>query len=258
MSDISAAAIASLRARTGVSILACKEALVEAGGDEEKAIDLLRKRGLSQAAKKAGRDQTEGLIFIQEKDGKAALVMLKCETDFVARDATFQEAGNAIADALLQGGQDEANKKAQDIIPALVQKLGENISVGEMHLIEAGVIGTYVHSNGKIGVVVGMEGGSQELAREAAMHAAAMNPLYVSPEDVTDEAVAKEKDIWKEQLAQEGKPAEILEKIMGGKEKKFREENALLTQPFVKDPSKTVQQHLSDATVAHYVRVSIG
>lgn len=115
----------------------------------------------------------------------------------------------------------------------------------------------YVHSNGKIGVVIGLSGGSEDLARDIAMHAAAMNPSYVSPDDVTPESVDKEKEIWREQLAQEGKPAEIMEKIMVGKEKKFREENALLTQEFVKDPSKLIQDLLDGSRIEEYVRVSI-
>ena len=257
MSPISAQAIASLRARTGVSILACKEALEASGGDEDKAIEILRKRGISQAAKKAARDQTEGLVFLKEKGKVAALVMIRCETDFVARDDAFQAVGTALADTLLNDSQAAAEKLAGEKIPELVQKLGENIAVGEMHRIDADTLGTYLHSNAKIGVIIGLSGGTAEQARDAAMHAAAMNPLYVSPEDVDAGLVEKEKDIWKEQLAKEGKPAAIMDKIMIGKEKKFREESALLTQPFVKDNSMTVGKYLGAAKVTAYIRVSI-
>lgn len=257
MSDISAQAVASLRSRTGVSILLCKKALEEAGGDEEKAIEILRKTGAAQAAKKAGREQKEGSVFQASKDGKAALVMLNCETDFVARDSGFQELGQKLADTLLASGMDAAQKLADTEVPLAVQKLGENISVGEMKLVEAGVSGVYIHSNGKIGVIVGMSSGSEDTARDIAMHAAAMSPLFVRPSDIPESDVLKEKEIWKEQLAKEGKPADIVEKIMMGKEKKFREENALLTQPFVKDPSKLVQDLLSGADVVDYIRMSI-
>ncbi|PIR52644.1 translation elongation factor Ts [Candidatus Peregrinibacteria bacterium CG10_big_fil_rev_8_21_14_0_10_49_10] len=258
MSAVSATAVSSLRKRTGVSILECKKALEEAGGDEEKAIEFLRKRGMAQAAKKAERDQSEGLIFAAEGDGSVAIVFLKCETDFVARDENFKALGQEIAQTLLSAGADAAAKLAEEKIPAAVQKLGENISLGEMQRVEAGTLGTYIHSNGKIGVVVGLTGGSSEIAKDVAMHAAAMNPLYVRPEDVSAEAVEAEKAIWKEQLAKEGKPEQIMEKIMLGKEKKFREENALIAQEFVKDPSKTIEQYLEGAAIEAYVRVAVG
>lgn len=255
--NISPAAIASLRARTGVSISACKEALEEAGGDEEKAIEILRKRGFAQAAKKAARDQAEGLAFVAEGEGKVAIVLIRCETDFVARDATFQTAGTEIADVLLKEGKAAAEQKAGDLLPALVQKLGENITLGELHLVEGATIGAYLHSNAKIAVAIALEGGSKDHARDVAMHAAALSPKVVSPDEVTPELVAKEKEIWKEQMTKEGKPEAMFEKIMLGKEKKFREESALLKQNFVKDPSKTVEQYLGSAKVTGYVRVSV-
>ena len=257
MSPVSAQAVSSLRTRTGVSILACKEALEEAGGDEEKAIEILRKRGIAQATKKAAREQAEGLVFLKENGKAAALVILRCETDFVARDDAFQAVGRELVETLLDKDQGTAQSLADKKVPELVQKLGENITVGEMHRIESPVLGTYLHSNAKIGVIVGLEDGTVELARDAAMHAAAMNPLYVSPNDVSAGMVEKEKDIWREQLAKEGKPAQIMDKIMIGKEKKFREENALLTQPFVKDSSMTVGKYLGNAKVTAYVRVSV-
>lgn len=258
MPAITAAAVQSLRARTGVPMLACKEALEEAGGDEEKAIEILRKRGIAQAAKKASRDQAEGLIFVAEKPGTVAALILKCETDFVARADTFKKVGQEIVAALLEKGEAAAKALADEKVPAAVQELGENISLGECHLISAPVLGTYLHSNSKVAVVIGMEGGTVEAARDAAMHATAMSPLYVSPDQVTEADLAKERDIWREQLVKEGKPEAMLDKIMGGKEKKFREESALLTQPFVKDPSKTVGQYLGAAKVTNYTRLAIG
>jgi elongation factor Ts len=255
--NISASAIASLRARTGVSISACKEALEEAGGDEEKAIELLRKRGLAQAAKKAAREQAEGLAFVAESGNKVAVALLRCETDFVARDDTFQSAGKQIVETLLASGEDAAKKKADELVPELVQKLGENITLGELHLVEGSTVGSYLHSNAKIAVVVALDGGTKDQARDVAMHAAALGPKVVSPDEVTEDAVAKEKEIWREQLKGEGKPEAMFDKIMIGKEKKFREESALLKQNFVKDPSKTVEQYLGDAKVTKYVRVSV-
>ena len=258
MADISASAVASLRARTGVSILECKKVLEEAGGDEEAAIELLRKRGAMQAAKKSDREQSEGLVFVHVDGGKAGILFLRCETDFVARDENFQKLGAELAETLAKEGGEATKTIAESKLSDAVQKLGENISIGDAVVVEENVIGSYVHTNGKIGVVVGMDGGSEEIARDIAMHAAAMNPLYVSPEDVPEEEVEKERTIWKDQLAKEGKPEEIMEKIMMGKEKKFREENALLTQEFVKEPGKTVQEHAGESAVTSYVRIAVG
>ena len=255
---VSASDVMQLRARTGVSINECKKALEEADGNEEKAIEILRKRGIATASKKAGRDQSEGLVFIEQSGTKAAVVTLKCETDFVSRDSNFQNVGKAIVKALFAGGEAAAKKVADEQVPAAVQKLGENISLGEMQVIEAPIIGVYVHSNSKIGVVVALEGGSVDAARDVAMHGAALNPAYVRPEETDAGALEKEREIWREQLKKEGKPEAIWDKIMLGKEKKFREENALLTQPFVKDPSKTVQAYLGSAKVKTYVRMAVG
>jgi len=257
MSTIDAKAVGSLRSRTGVSIMQCKNALEEAGGDEEKAIEILRKKGASAAAKKAERDQSEGSVFSAHSSGKAAMVRIDCETDFVARDDNFQTVGQELADILLNEGLEKAQTAAEEKIPALVQKLGENISLGEMKRTEAAVSGVYVHSNGKIGVAIGLSGGSEDLAKDIAMHAAAMNPTYINPEEVTDEEVEKERGIWTEQLAAEGKPAEIMEKIMIGKEKKFREENALTSQEFVKEPGKLVGELLGDTKIVEYVRIFV-
>ena len=257
MSTITPSAVSSLRSRTGVGILACKEALEEAKGDEEKAIELLRKRGIAQAAKKAARDQAEGLIFLKEEEGKASLLLLRCETDFVARDENFQMLGKRLVEILFTKGQAALESETATALPALIQKTGENITIGEAHVIEAPVLGCYLHTNGKIGAIVGFRVGSRELARDAAMHAAAMNPLYVRPEEAPLDLLMKEREIWQAQLAKEGKPAQIIEKIMMGKEKKFREEHALLTQPFAKDTSKTVGQHLGNTDVTAYLRLSV-
>lgn len=257
MTDISAQAVYALRTRTGVSILECKKALEESGGDEEKAIEFLRKRGVAAATKKADREQAEGIVFIEQRGNKAGVVELRCETDFVALDEHFQSAGRELAVVLVEQGEEAAKKLAEEKVPGLVQKLGENISTGILQLIEADTLGVYVHSNGKIGVVVGLQSGSNEAAKDAAMHAAAMNPQFVHPEEVSEEAVEKERAIWRDQLSKENKPEQIMQKIMEGKEKKFREESALLTQSFVKDPSKTVGEFLSGATVTTYLRASI-
>ncbi len=256
MTTIPAADVAALRARTGVGILDAKNALEEAKGNQELAIEVLRKRGKAQAVKKSDREQTEGAVFIATKGDKAALVQVRCETDFVGRSDAFVKFGQDLADHLLAQGSASFTAYAAEKVPAAVLEFGENISVGEMREVSAPVLGSYVHSNRKIGVIVGLEGGTKEQASDVAMHGAAMNPLYTRPTDVSDEAVSKERDIWKAQMKDDKKPAEILEKIMLGKERKFREENALLTQGFVKDPSKTVEKMLAPAVLKEYVRVS--
>lgn len=258
MSPISASQVSALRARTGAGILDAKNALEEAAGNEEKAIEILRKKGQAQAVKKSDRAQSEGGVFIATDGRKAALVFVKSETDFVSRSDVFQKLGQELADTLLKKGQAGFDAFAKEKVPAAVLELGENISIGETQLVEAPIIGSYVHSNRKIGVIVGLDGGTTEQAVDAAMHAAAMNPSFVNPEEVSAESVAKEREIWKEQMAKDAgkKPPEILEKIMAGKEKKFREENALVTQAFVKDPSKTVSGMLGNAKVVKYSRVA--
>lgn len=257
MSSVSAAAIQSLRLRTGVSISACKEALEEANGDEEKAIELLRKRGVAQAAKKAAREQGEGLVFLKNEDSKAAVLIIRCETDFVARDEGLKSAGNDLVNTLFANGMDAAKKEAELKIPELVQKLGENITVDDMHVIEAPIVGAYLHSNAKIGVIIGIDAGSQDVARDIAMHSAALSPRYITPEEVGMDILEKEREIWKEQLKKDNKPEAMWDKIMLGKEKKFREENSIIKQAFVKDPSKTVEQHLGSGKITAYIRASV-
>lgn len=248
--------VAKLRARTGSGILDAKNALEEAQGNEELAIEILRKKGKAQAVKKADRVQSEGGIFIASDGKKAALVQVKCETDFVGRSDVFLKFGQGLSDTLLSKGKGAFDAYAAEKVPAAVLELGENISLGDVKEIASPVLGTYVHSNRKIGVVVGLDSGTVEQAADVAMHGAAMNPSYVRPSDVSQESILKEKEIWKEQMKNDKKPAEILEKIMLGKEKKFREENALLTQPFVKDQNVTVEKMLGTAQVKEYLRIS--
>lgn len=247
--------IKMLRDKTGVSMSACKSALEEAGSIE-KAIELLRKKGEAKAASRAERSTAEGTVAIKIEGGKAALAELLCETDFVARSDEYKALAGEAAAKVLAGELEPGASDFSGLSDAVI-KLGENIKLGRSELVEGDVLGQYIHSNGKIGVVVALDGGSEEQARDVAMHVAASNPSVVSPDEVSDELVAKEKEIWTEQLAKEGKPAEIMEKIMIGKEKKFREENALAKQAFVKNPEQTVEQYLAGANVKSFVRMAI-
>jgi elongation factor Ts len=254
--SITAAQVNSLRQRTGVSMMQCKKALEEVGGDEEKAIDLLRKKGAAKAAEKADRATNEGVVVTKVEGGKAAIVKLLCETDFVAKNEEFLKIANDAAETALKDGAEAAKSAAEQPMKDLFTKLGENMSI-EVKVMEGEGIGDYIHSNCKIGTLVNLKSPDADKARDIAMQVAAMNPLVISPDEVADEAVEKEKEIWRDQLLNEGKPEEMLDRIMMGKEKKFREESALLKQAFVKDGDKTVEEYLEDNTVTEFVRMSV-
>ncbi len=254
--SITASQVNALRQRTGVSMMLCKKALEEANGDEEKAIEILRKKGEAKAATKADRETSEGVVVTKVADNKAAIVKLLCETDFVAKNEEFKKIANDAADKALTDGTEAAKASQEQPMKDLFTKLGENMSI-EVKVLEGEGIGDYVHSNCKIGSLVKLKDSDSEKARDIAMQVAAMDPEVVNPEDVSDESVAKEKEIWADQLKQEGKPEEIIGKIMEGKERKFREENALMKQSFVKDGDKTVEQYLEGNSVTEFVRMSI-
>lgn len=241
---------------TGVSMSACKSALEESNGDLEGAVEVLRKKGESKAADRAERSTGEGAIEVKIQGSKAAMVELLCETDFVARSDNFHAFAKEIADKLLSGEVAEGATEVAGLTDA-VSRLGENVRFGRSKVVEGAVIGSYIHSNGKIGVLVVLDGGNEEMAKDIAMQVAATNPLCVSPAEVPAEMIEKEKVIWTEQLAKEGKPAEIIGKIMMGKENKFREERSLLKQEFVKNPDQTIEALLNGAKLVSFTRFSI-
>ncbi|USE34027.1 translation elongation factor Ts [Endozoicomonas sp. SCSIO W0465] len=266
MAAISAALVKELRERTGLGMMECKKALVEAQGDIEVAIEEMRKSGQAKAAKKAGRIAAEGIVAVKVADDASfgVLVEVNSETDFVARDDNFlnfvqQVVGAAFArkeadvNALMAGELEEARQ-------ALVQKIGENIGVRRIAIVEGGVTGSYVHGNNRIAVLTQLEGGDTELAREIAMHVAAVNPQVVNKEDMPAELLEKEKEIFKAQAEQSGKPANIIEKMIEGRISKFLAESSLVEQPFVKDPDTTVGAlaKKAGATVSSFVRFEVG
>lgn len=250
--------IKELREASGVSMMACKKALEEANGDFDKAGEILRKKGEAKAVDRVSKVTNNGVVVIKAVDGKSALVELQCETDFVAKTGDFMALAEAIADKLLKG---EIKSEDRDLpeLKAAMLKMGENVKIANMKIVQGKNLGSYVHSNKKIGVVVSLEGGTLEVARDVAMQVAATNPKVISPSEVSNDLVAKEKEIWVAQLKNEGKPANIVEKILIGKEKKYREENALISQAFVKDPEKTIEKLLKDASavIKEFVRFSI-
>jgi elongation factor Ts len=269
---ITAALVKELRERTGAGMMECKKALVEMDGDIDAAIEHMRKTGLAKADKKAGRAAAEGLIvFKSSADNKTtSMVEVNCETDFVAKGDDFINFANAVAElALEQKSSDaEALKAATlpsgetvaDTTKALIAKIGENMNVRRVVTKSTdGVLGHYLHG-GRIGVLVELQGGDEALAKDIAMHVAASNPACVSEADVPAELIEKEKEIFSAQAAESGKPAEIIEKMVGGRIKKFLKEVTLLGQPFVKNPDQTVEQLVKDAgaTVVSFERMEVG
>jgi len=265
---MSAALVKELRERTGLGLLECKKALAEANGDVDAAIEALRKSSGMKAAKKAGRTAADGVVAIKTaEDGAfATMVEVNSETDFVARDENFLGfVGAVVAKAFSQritAVEALAADDIEDARQALVQKIGENISVRRVvaHAVEGGVIGGYVHGNNRIAVLVSLKGGSEELARDVAMHVAAVNPQVVSPADMPEEVVAKEREIYVAQAADSGKPAEIVEKMVDGRLRKFLAENSLTEQAFVKDPDQTVGKLVAaaGAEVVSFTRFEVG
>jgi len=266
MANISAAMVKELRERTGLGMMECKKALVEAEGDIEKAIDDLRKSSGMKAAKKAGRVAADGVVAFKVADDNsyAVVVEVNSETDFVARDDNFLGFVEKVLDKAFADKQtDVAALMAGDLESAreaLVQKIGENISVRRALLVEAPVVDGYVHSNKRIVSLVALSGGNAELARDISMHVAAVSPRVAKPEDMPQEELDREKDIIMAQPDMEGKPLEIKEKMAGGRLKKFLSENSLVEQPFVKNPEQTVGQLIkaAGADLVSFVRVEVG
>jgi elongation factor Ts len=265
---MSAALVKELRERTGLGLLECKKALAAAGGDVDLAIEELRKSSGMKAAKKAGRTAADGVVRtrIAEDGSYGVVVEVNSETDFVARDENFLAFVNKVVDAAFTGKQtDVAALMAGELESdreALVQKIGENIGVRRIELVSAaaGVVGAYVHGNNRIAVLVELKGGDQDLAKDVAMHVAAVNPQVVSPDDMPEDVLVKEKEIFTAQAQDSGKPPEIIEKMIGGRIKKFLAENSLVEQAFVKDPDQTVGQLVAaaGAEVASFVRFEVG
>lgn len=265
MSAITASMVKDLRERTGLGMMECKKALVDAAGDAELAIENLRKSSGMKAAKKAGRVAADGVVAVRSGQGKAVLLEVNSETDFVARDDNFLAFVSGVADQALATGASSVEELLSEELEAsreaLVQKIGENITVRRVAAVSSeGVLGSYVHGNNRIGVLVELNGGDEALAKDVAMHVAAVNPQVAKPEDMPQEAVAKEKEIFTAQAAESGKPAEIIEKMVEGRLRKYLAENSLVEQAFVKDPDQTVGKLLkaAGADIVGFTRYEVG
>jgi len=272
MAAITTALIKELRERTGVGMMDCKKALSATDGDIELAIENLRKAGAAAAAKKAGRIAAEGVIAqAGAADGSAvALLEVNSETDFVAKDDGFKAFASSVANTVLEGNPADVealnamsvdDASVEEARQALITKIGENIGVRRFARFEAdgGTLGSYIHGV-KIGVIVKLDGGSTELAKDVAMHIAASNPNCISEADMPAELLEKEKEIFVAQARESGKPDNIIEKMIEGRMRKFLKENTLLGQAFVKNPDVSVEQLLKDggASVVSYQRLEVG
>jgi elongation factor Ts len=266
MSNISASQVKELREKTGLGLMDCKKALEEANGDIDLAVEELRKTSGLKASKKSSRSAADGLIGIKSSDGKSFMVEINCETDFVARDESFnlfmQEVleivstnGDKSLEELLKSGIEEKREK-------LVQKLGENIVVrrATASVDNADSSGIYLHSNNKIGTIISLKGGTEEVAKDIAMHAAATDPMAISPSDIPEDVIEKEREIYKAQSEESGKPADIVEKMIEGKVRKFLSEVSLTEQDFVKDPGLKINDILkdNDASIIGFTRFEVG
>src|SRR3989338_275822 len=269
---ITAEQVRDLRQATSCGMMDCKKALQESNGDMTQAVELLRKKGIAKAAGKAGRIAAEGVIQLKvcEEDKKAALVEINCETDFVARDENFKKfatqvvdtvLGHQIADVdMLKNTSIDGEKTVENVCQELVLKLGENIQVRRIALLQSNdILGAYVHG-GRIGAAVVMSGGTVDLAKEIAMHVVANKPQYVSPDFVPENILEKEKEIYRAQVLESGKPQNIVDKIVDGRVQKFLKEACLIYQPFVKNPDITVEDLLKEkkATIQSFIRIELG
>ncbi|MCB1877616.1 MAG: elongation factor Ts [Chromatiales bacterium] len=271
---ITAALVKELRERTGAGMMECKKALTETNGDIDAAIELMRKSGAAKADKRAGRTAAEGVIAIAaSEDGKkVVMVEVNCETDFVAKGDDFLGFANGIAaralsdkpadvDALLAMPLDDGGASIDEVRKGLVAKIGENMTVRRFAVVESatGAVSTYLHGS-RIGVAVDLTGGADELGKDLAMHIAASRPAYVTADQVPAEEIEKEREIFKAQAAESGKPDNIIEKMVEGRVRKFLAEVTLLGQPFVKDPDQTVEKLLKSAgaSVGGFVRLEVG
>ncbi|MBC8486531.1 MAG: elongation factor Ts [Bacteroidetes bacterium] len=259
MANITATEVNKLRKMTGAGMMDCKKALVESEGDFEKAIDILRKKGQKVASKRADKETNEGIVLAKTTNDKkfAAVIMLSCETDFVAKNKEFVEFANKVIDlALIQKPKSLDEIKALELdgrsiaegVTELVGKTGEKMDLAYYEFIEAANVTAYNHQGNRLATILGLNknNGLQDVGRELAMQVAAMNPVAVDKDDVPQEVIDKEIEIGKEQARQEGKPEKILEKIAMGKLNKFFKESTLLNQDFVRDTKKTVAQYLKE------------
>ena len=267
--EITASLVKELRERTGAGMMDCKAALKDANGDIESAIEIMRKSGAAKAAKKAGRIAAEGIISIKQKENNIVMIEVNCETDFVAKDDNFLSFSEAIVDVIMENDVNDIdnllklnfeNQTIEEATQQLVTKIGEKVTIRRFEKCSIkNQVGIYLHGT-RIGVVVEIEGGDQELAKDIAMHIAASKPLYINEDNVSKEVLDKEREIYTAQAKESGKPEEIIKKMVDGRIKKYIKEITLLGQPFVKDPDQSIEGilKLAEANVRSFIRYEVG
>lgn len=255
---ITAELVKELRETTGVSVMQCKNALEEAGGDMEKALIILKKKSSSIAMKKADRNAKDGIIVVKEANNKALLLALHAETDFVAKNTDFVNLANKLADMALAEGVDSMKSKSLDLINEVVQKVGEKIELGKVEQIDGSILGSYVHNN-KSATVVSLSSGTKELARDIAMHIAAMKPAFTNSNEITDEDKKKVIEVFEKEVAESNKPEEIKKKMLEGKISTYFKEQTLMDQIYIKNPEITIATLLknNNSTLISFVYESI-
>jgi elongation factor Ts len=271
MAKITAAMVKELRETTGAGMMDCKKALSATDGDKQKAIDFLREKGIAKAEKKAGRVAAEGVVAAYvSADGKtAAMVEVNCETDFVANTDNFHGMVDKIAKHIAETDPADIaalndstldGKKVSEFVTEAVASIGEKIDIRrfERYAVTDGKITSYIHMGGKIGVLVDLTGGADDLGKDVAMQVAAANPACLDRTSVNPESLEHEKEVLKKQALEEGKPEKIVEKMVIGRINKYYKEVCLVEQPFVKDPDQSVQQHLGDVKIRRYARYQLG
>jgi len=261
--------IKQLREKTGAGIVDCKNALEEAGQDFDQAVEILRKKGIAKAYKRSDKEANEGVVKVatNEDNTKGYIVEFNAETDFVAKNQDFQNFTDKVIEVVQQQEPADVeelkqlsldNGTVQEELDNLSGVIKENLKIGKMDTLTGATVGAYSHMGGKIGVLVALDGsGKGELATDIAMHIAASNPSYVRPEDVPQEEVDKEKEVYREELKQQDKPEDIIEKILEGKINKYYEEVCLLKQEYIKEDKKKVEEVLGDVKVENFIRYSI-
>jgi elongation factor Ts len=274
MAQITAALVKTLRERTGAGMMDCKKALSAVDGDLDKAVDFLREKGLSQAAKKASRIAAEGAVasYVSPDAKVGVIVEVNCETDFVAKTDDFKALVSSIAEHIAKTNPKDVEalkasemngKKVADVITEKIAKIGENISLRRFvrYQLTDGLVAAYVHAGGKIGVLVDLKGDDAALGKDIAMQVAATNPAYLNRTQVPAEVLDHEKEVLSEQAKNEGKPEKIIEKMVMGRIQKYYKENCLVDQEFVKDPDTNITKLLkahNNAEIRAYARFQLG
>jgi len=238
--------VKELRDATGISVMQCKRALEEAEGNMDKALAILKKTSSDIALKKADRNAKDGAVIIKGDDKKSVLLALHCETDFVSKNEDFVSLLNKLGDIAFNSGIEKMKEASKDLIDPIIQKTGENIQLGDAFIVEGNILGNYIHNNKKA-VIVSLEGGTTELAKDIAMHFTAMKPEYISRDDITEEAKKTMTEIFQKEVENIDKPEDIKRKMLEGKINTYFKEKTLIDQPFIKNGDLTVGQLLENA-----------